>query len=294
MGGRYDLMSFTYENNVNNTSGKKSYKRFTPKIGATYDLGKDIGVYANYSQGFSPPALTSVFRPKPNTNPVEFYTNLEPALFYNYEIGGWIPLWKKRIHIDLSIYQMNGENELLSIRQPDNSTDYQSAGKTLHRGVEFGMKLKPSDQFLFRIGGTNAIHRFENFKVSDKQTDALQNLDGYNMPAAPRWSWNTEFYYYPKWLKKLRTSVEWQHLSSWYQNSINTVEYKGYDVLNFRIGYQWKSIEVYSNILNFTDALYATGATRGNNPTDRTTFNAAAPRTLVFGIQYNFVGKNKD
>jgi iron complex outermembrane recepter protein len=293
IGGRYDRMSFTYTNNIDTSSGKKTYDRLTPKIGATYDLGKDKGVYVNYSQGFSPPSLTAVFRLKPNTDPVEFYTNLEPSQFENYEIGGWVSLWKNKIHVEATVYQMNGTNELLSIRQADNSTDFQSAGKTLHRGVEFGLKFKPTQEFFFRLGGTNALHRFEDFKVSEKAIDNVQKLDGFIMPSSPRWSWNTEFYFYPKWLKNFRTSIEWQHLSAWYENQINTVEYEGYDVLNLRIGYQWKGIELYSNILNVTDALYAYSANRGNNAADRTNYNPAAPRTFVFGIQYNFVSKSK-
>jgi outer membrane receptor protein involved in Fe transport len=61
--------------------------------------------------------------------------------------------------------------------------------------------------------------------------------------------------------------------------------------LNFRVGYKWKGIEVYSNVMNIANELYANSASRGNNLTDRTTFNPGAPRTFVFGIQYNFEGK---
>jgi outer membrane receptor protein involved in Fe transport len=43
--------------------------------------------------------------------------------------------------------------------------------------------------------------------------------------------------------------------------------------------------------MNITDELYASSASRGNNVNDRTSFNPGAPRTFVFGIQYNFVGK---
>jgi outer membrane receptor protein involved in Fe transport len=291
LGGRYDLMDLDYINNINSTSGNIAYKRFTPKIGATYDLGNDKGLYANYSQGFSPPSLTAIFRPRPNTNPVEFYTNLNPAYFNNYEIGGWAAFWKNKMYVDLSLYQMEGRNELLNIRQADNSFDYQSAGKTLHRGAEFGLNVNPSDEFWFRFGGTNALHRFEDFQISNKPTDQYQNLKGIEMPGSPRWSWNTEFSYYPKWFKNFRSSIEWQYVSGWYQNQINTVKYEGYNLLNIRVGYKWRSIEVYSNIMNITDELYASSASRGNNVNDRTSFNPGAPRTFVFGIQYNFVGK---
>jgi outer membrane receptor protein involved in Fe transport len=186
---------------------------------------------------------------------------------------------------------MDGRNELLNIRQPDNSFDFQSAGKTLHRGVEFGVTAKPNEQFWFRFGGTTALHRFEDFELSKNPADNFKNLKGFEMPSSPRWTWNTELTYYPKWLPNLRTSLEWQYVSGWYQNQINTIKYEGYNLLNYRIGYKWKGIEVYSNIMNITNELFANSASRGNNTTDRTTFNPGAPRTFVFGIQYNFAGK---
>jgi iron complex outermembrane receptor protein len=291
LGSRYDIMNLDYINNVNNSSGNITYERFTPKIGATFDLGKNKGIYVNFSQGFSPPSLTAIFRPKPNTNPVEFYTNLNPAYFNNYELGGWASLLKNKIYVDLTWYYMTGLNELLNIRQPDNSFDYQSAGKTLHTGIEFGVTAKPNEQFWFRFGGTTAIHKFEDFEISKNPADTYKNLQGFEMPSSPKWSWNTELSYYPKWFRNFRTSLEWQHVSGWYQNQINTVRYEGFNLLNYRVGYKWKGLEVYSNIMNITNELFAYAATRGNNTTDRTTFNPGAPRTYVLGIQYNFVGK---
>lgn len=292
-GIRYDRMAFDYTNYLDNTSGSKSYSQFTPKIGATYDLGNGKGIYANYSRGFSPPGLTSIFRKRttPLPNGDLFYYNLQPAQFNNAEIGGWMSMLENKIYLDLAFYQMNGRNELLNVRLPDNSYDYLSAGKTLHRGVEFGLTYKPTKEFFFRFGGTTAIHRYEEFTLSNRDADAVKNVNGNDMPSSPRWLWNSEFTYYPAWFKNFRTSVEWQHVAGYYQNQVNTVRADGYNVLNFRVGYQWKGIELFTNILNLTDVLYATNATRGNNSTDRTTYNAAAPRTFIMGVQYNFNGK---
>ncbi|WP_337044315.1 TonB-dependent receptor [Emticicia sp. 17c] len=299
-GLRYDNMAFDYVNNldIDKTTGQaiggsKVYTKTTPKIGITYDLGKGKGLYANYSKGFAPSGLTAIFRkrPTPAPNGDLFYYNLIPATFINTEIGGWASLVKNKVYVDVSLYQMNGLNELLNIRQPDNSTDYQAAGKTLHKGIELGVTYKPSQQLFMRWGGTYAIHRFDEFILSQRASDALKDVNGKYMPQAPRWLWNAEVSYYPKWAKGLRSSVEWQHVSKWYQNQVNTVTYDGYDLLNFRIGYQWKGIELYTNVMNLTDALYATNVTRGNATTDRATFTPAAPRTFVMGLQYSFVGK---
>ena len=66
---------------------------------------------------------------------------------------------------------------------------------------------------------------------------------------------------------------------------------KGVSYLNFRVGYNWKQIEVFTNIMNLTDELYANTSSVGNGVNDRTTYGAAAPRTFVMGVQYNIFAK---
>ncbi len=297
-GLRYDNMKVNYDNALDLSSGCKVYDKLTFKAGANYNPFSYTGFYGNYSQGFAPPGLTSVFKAKSGTGdgtgkPAEFYYNLVPATFENFEVGGWISMLKNKLFIDYSIYYMDGKNELLSIKQIDNSTDTQSAGKTRHKGIEFGVNYKPTEEWIIRIGGTTAQHTYIDFKVSDKPTDPLQRLDGFEMPSAPKWSGNSEVSYYPKWLPNFRTSVEWQFVSSYYQDQINTVKYEGYNSFNGRIGYQWKAIELYANIINLTDKLYAYNVSRGNLTSSQPSYTAAAPRTFLIGLQYNLSLKNK-
>lgn len=299
IGARYDRMAFDYENYLDGSKGAKVYKRITPKIGATFDLFHDKGLYVNYSEGFSPPGLTSIFRKKPATD--EFYYHLEPAQFANIEIGGWGSFIENKVYIDLALYRMTGRKELLNIRQPDNSTDYQSAGKTLHQGIEYSITYKPNDEWFFRLGGTNAIHRFIDFELSHHATDVVRHVNGKDMPQAPRWIANSEITYKPRYIKDFRISLEWQRIGSWYQDQVNNVKYddkgflglRGVSYLNLRTGYRWKNLEVFVHLLNLTDELYANAATRGNDVNDRTTFTPAAPRTFVSGLQYSLTGKER-
>jgi outer membrane receptor protein involved in Fe transport len=88
-------------------------------------------------------------------------------------------------------------------------------------------------------------------------------------------------------------------MSEWYQNQINTVTYnnkgflgaRGISLLNMRTGYEWKGVELFLNVYNVTNELYANTATRGNNPADRSFFNPGAPRIFNFGVQYSFTAK---
>ncbi|QDW23068.1 TonB-dependent receptor [Flavobacterium sp. KBS0721] len=293
VGGRYDNMKVNYDNALDNSTGSKLYDKVTFKAGANYNPVEFAGFYGNYSQGFAPPGITSIFRTKPGTGgttgvPADFYYNLEPATFNNYEIGGWLSFFQNKLNFDYALYYMEGKNELLNIKLADNSTDYRSAGETRHKGIEFGASYRPSKQFNIRLGGTYAQHTYIDFKLSDKPSDPVQDLNGKEMPAAPKWSGNSEVSYYPNWLPNLRTSVEWQLVGSYYQDQINTVKYSGYNIFNARVGYQWKKIEVYGNVLNLTDKLYAYNVSRANTTNAQPTYTAAAPRTFVFGIQYNF------
>ena len=292
IGGRYDNMKVDYENALDNSTGSKVYDKMTFKAGANYNPIESAGFYGNYSQGFAPPGITSIFRTKPGTGgttgvPADFYYNLEPATFNNYEVGGWFSFLQNKLNFDYAFYYMEGKNELLNIKLADNSTDYRSAGETAHKGIEFGASYRPSKQFNIRVGGTYAQHTYVDFKLSDNPSDPVQNLDGKEMPQAPKWSGNSEVSYYPDWLPNLRTSIEWQLVGSYYQDQINTVKYEGYNLFNARIGYHWKSIEVYGNVMNLTDKLYAYNVSRNNLANAQPTYTAAAPRTFVFGIQYN-------
>ncbi len=293
-GARYDNLKVNYNNAIDNSTGTKRYDKPTFKLGANYNPVQFTGIYANYAQGYSPPGITSIFRTKTGTGgttgkAAEFYYNLEPATFNNYEIGGWLDLLNAKLHFEYAIYLMEGKNELLSVRLPDNSTDYRSVGETKHKGLEFGGNYKMlSNQINIRFGGTIAEHTYIDFKVSDLATDALKNLNGKEMPQAPRWSGNSEISYYPNWLPKFRTSLEWQSVGNYYQDQINTVKYAGYDIFNFRLGYQWKGIEIYGNAINITDKLYAYNVSKGNLSTSQPTYTAAAPRTFLLGLQYNF------
>ena len=286
LGGRFDQMSFDYTNFIDNSTGAKSYEQFSPKLGITYEASSALGFYGNFSKGFSPPALSAVFRARPAAQAAatgeKFYLSINPAVFSNYEVGGWASLWKNKVFFDYTFYRLEGNNELLGIRQPDNTTDYQSAGKTLHEGIEYQITIRPNDSWNFRFGGTNAKHTFVDFVLSTRASDALKNVNGKEMPQAPNFIANSEVTYK---YKGARIALEWQKIGPWFQDQVNKVSFEGVSVFNLRMGYNYKAYQFFTNILNLGDALYATTATRGNNATDKSTYTPAAPRTVVAGVQ---------
>lgn len=291
IGARYDRIDFSYDNHLPPSaySGapdeKNGFNNFSPKVGATYEISRYAGVYVNYSRGFSPPTINQLYSGV--KVPV-----LKPAFFNNYETGGWLVLLNNKLSIDWAVYQMDGFNEIVSFRFPDNSTEYRNSGRTVHRGVEYGLTYRPDKQWSLRFGGTNSIHKYEEYEVKNGQ-----NYNGNEMPSAPKFIANAEIGYRPQWLKGFRIQLEWQRVSSYYIDNENKTQYNdktlfglsGVSVMNLRAGYQYKIIEVFVNLLNVTDELYAHNASRG---AFGNTYTPAAPRLLNMGVQINLGKKN--
>ena len=290
LGMRYDRIDFQFDNHLTPSafSGapdeSNGFNNLAPKIGATYNLGKGRGMYANYSRGFSPPTINQLYRGVK-------VPELKPAYFDSYEIGGWAYLVKKKVYADLTFYQMTGYNEVINFLLPDNSRENRNSGKTLHQGIEYSLTWSPDKQWFFRIGGTTALHKFISYSTKEGQ-----NFDGKEMPNSPRWVANAELTYKPVCIEGFRITLEYQRISSYYKDNDNRFLYDdktflglaGVSVLNLRTGYAFGPMEVFMNVLNVTDELYANIVTRGNFGD---TFTPSSPRLFTFGVMYNFTGK---
>lgn len=275
---RYDLFHYDFDNHLapSSFSGSpdmvNSFERISPKIGLTYNFSERTGVYANYSEGFVPPQVS------------ELYTgvkvpNIDPSIFYNYEIGGWAELIKNKISVDISAYRLNGTNEIVSVKLDDGSFINQNAGKTAHQGIEFGMLATPVKSVTVRLGGAYSEHKFVNFV--EKGTV----YNGNQMNNAPNWMYNTEVWFKPAFINGLRIGAELQHIGSYFVDPLNTAKYSGYNVLNLRAGYKFKGVEVWLNVINATDNYYSYIASKSSFGYS---YQLAEPRNFNVGLSYDF------
>lgn len=275
---RYDLFHYNFNNHLQPSSYSgaadtvNNFKRLSPKVGFTYNFSARTGIYANYSEGFVPPQVT------------EMYTGVEvpdlrPSIFYNYEVGGWAELIKNKLSADISIYKLNGANEVISVRMDDGSYQNQNAGKTEHKGIELGVNATPVKDISFRFSGAYSEHRFVDYV--EKGAD----YNGNQMNNAPRWMYNAEVWYKPSFAKGLRIGAEVQHIGRYYMDPQNTAQYNGYTILNLRAGYQFKGAEIWVNALNATNHYYAYIAGKS---TYGYSYTLAEPRNFTVGISYNF------
>ncbi|HEU0111094.1 MAG TPA: TonB-dependent receptor [Flavisolibacter sp.] len=277
---RLDLFNYDFNNHLTPSAFSGSadtvnhYSRFSSKFGFTYAISGKTGFYANYSEGFVPPQVSETYTgvkvPK-----------LKPSVFYNYELGGWAELIKNKLSIDASIYQLNGTDEIITVRLDDGSSENRNAGKTAHRGIEFGINATPLKDVTIRFSGAYSKHRFEEF--NEKGTD----YSGYEMNNAPRWMHNSELWYKPSFVPGLRIGVEWQKIGNYYMDPKNTARYEGYNLFNIRAGYNLMEFEVWVNVINAGDSYYSNMAGKSNYGYS---YQLAEPRNIILGLAYNFGG----
>ncbi|UXX79658.1 TonB-dependent receptor [Reichenbachiella carrageenanivorans] len=275
---RFDRFTYVYDNHLpsNAYSGAPDetnhFNAFTPKVGLNYSISQRSGMYANFSQGFVPPQVSELYRG------VKVPT-LDPAVFTNYEVGGWFALLNNKASIDVAVYQLNGKDEIINVQQPSGDYANENAGETVHRGVEYGFNYKPISDLYIRLSGTNAQHEFKDYVESG--VDFSNN----EMATAPSWIANGEITYRPSFVRGLRVGIEWQHMDEYYTDAANTSTYEGFDIFHVRIGYEFKGFETWLNIMNVGDKIYATNVTKSAWGTN---YQPGDPRTFNVGLAYKF------
>ena len=87
-------------------------------------------------------------------------------------------------------------------------------------------------------------------------------------------------------MKGFRLGAEWQHLGKYWMDDANTRRYGGFDIVNFRTGYQVGAFEVWVNALNAFNKYYAALATKS---TYGYSYNLGDPREVTVGVLWHFL-----
>jgi outer membrane receptor protein involved in Fe transport len=275
---RYDRLDYQFDNHLlpgaftGARDATDHFDNFTPKLGITYDFGKNKGAYINYSVGFAPPNITDLYAGV--QVPV-----LKAASYQNYEAGGWVSFAAGKGYAEVSVYKLDGKNEIVSVRLADGFYQNQNTGKTSHKGIEANIKYTLVEDIAIRIAGSYAEHTYIDYIQQGK------DFSGNRMAQAPAYIYNGEITYRPHYCKGLRIAAELQGMSNYYTDPQNTAKYKGFTVLNVRAGYGFKGFELWTNCLNIANKIYATTVDKSAYGTS---YRPGQLRTFNVGLAYSF------
>jgi len=287
---RYDGFEYDYDNLADGLVGVDdavdNFNNLTPKLGVNYNFTNTSGVYANYSQGFTPPQVSTLYR---NRNALR---GIAPSRYNNYEVGGYFTSSSK-ITLDAALYLLEGENTLITLRDEDDNFFNTNAGKTQSYGVEYGITWSPVKAISVTHNGSYAMHRYVSFfdrgiDYSDTNRETAPNLLGTSLIT-----------YRKKFTEALGFSITAEHeLIGAYNTSFegqvenengtnSTATYDGHNIFNMRAIVNYKKFEVWGHALNIFDELYATRASF-NRFRNENSYTIGNPIAFHFGARYTF------
>ncbi len=275
--GEYDWGSGNYDYFATPvvTLTDKTFKLFSPKLGVTYALNPTFNVYGVIAQSGQVPSESEI----------QSNTELDAATARNLEIGlkGRARDWS----LDLSIYRTVVSDEIVSVLNPDMTTEFQNAGETLKKGLEISARYDVDERFWLEGGFAFSDYTFTDFEELVRTGPTLNPIDrsGNQLPFVPRQQYSVGLgYSHPMGFKAVLRSNSW---GSYYMDNANSEKYDGYEFLtNLMLGYSNGPHSLQLNVDNLFDKRYASEVKKSTNG-DKS-YSAGAPRTAMLSYAYQF------
>lgn len=290
---RYDGFKYNYDNNVAGVAGPRdsnnSYNNISPKLGVNYNLSKNLGLYANYSNGFTPPQTSTLYRNSFVGVGGDVF-DLKPSSYNNFEIGTYFKI-PNTLQADVAVYLLEGKNTLITLRDENDAFFNANAGKTSSYGIEYGIKYSPIEEVTISHNGSFAKHRYVDF--FDRGVDYSDT----DREIAPQLLGTSKITYNPVAIKNLSLSVTHELVGKYNTSfegqvenddgSFTTATYDGHNIFNALVSYKIKGFDVWVHALNLFDDLYSARASY-NRFRSQNSYTIGNPRAFHFGVKYNF------
>jgi len=156
-------------------SGNVSYDKTTPTLAAMYRVTDTLNVYASVARGFEAPTFNEMFY---SSNGGSFNFSLKPATSLHYELGAKAMLGAST-RLDVALFQIKTQDELVVLSSSGGRTAYQNAGKTERQGLEVAIDSRWNEQLSSRLAYTwlDATYA-ESFSNSNGTVTAGNRLPG--------------------------------------------------------------------------------------------------------------------
>ena len=289
-GVRYDASGYVYDTKLEPLATGRwrrpadttvNYTRLSPKVGATYEVGRGVNLFASYREGFRAPGQNQLFQQGSNTQST---VGLKPVTAKSIE-GGTRGQIAGRFIYSVSAYDMRIQNDILSILDAQGAQTTSNAGETRHRGVEVSAGAMLLSTLRFDAAYASSKQTYEEWVnvVSGRNV----SYTGKTIETAPHTLANLLLTYAPALFDGGRVAVEWSKTGRYYADPENTQEYEGFELVTLHGNYMIRNAgELFVRVTNLTNEKYSEVATY--NAFNRWQYTPGTPRSVFAGVRYNW------
>lgn len=247
---------------------------FSPRVGAVYEVTKDVSIYAAYSRSFRAPSLNELYRGFRVGNIV---TNanafLTPERVDTFEGGASATFYDRKLITRAIIYQARVYDPVVSVTLATTPTlitrQRQNVGSTTSRGLELDVESSPATGIK-----VNASYLLVDAKISD--FPANPDLVGARLPQVARHNFTAQAVY--RYRTRWTLSTQMRAASSQFEDDRNTLRLRAYVTADARFSYQFPYfVEAFVSVENLFNSRYDIALTPVRS--------VAAPRSVRVGLR---------
>ena len=257
LSSRYDNIHNELEDKLKDPfdlSDKKDYEKFTSRIGITYSPFNNFNLYANWGQGFTPPAIEELAN-----NPYAFggFNNqLTYAQSNGAELGVRGYFNDAKLNYDLAFFYLNTQNDFDRFRTPDrpletfyrNTDSFGNAIGSNRVGIETYIEYLLCKEVEVRAAYTYSVFKYALKTplkiIMDDPTIVKYSKDGNFLPNSPEHQAFIDIQY--DILSNFNVGISSEIYSRSYIDgaNIDKESVPGFALWNFRVAYDMKIQDV--------------------------------------------------
>ena len=256
-------------------------EKLLPRIGITYAVNKNINVYGTYLEGYQPQSNTVTLMPSTGAF---FWTEKSASAFKPLEsdlkeVGMKASLFKNKINLTASIYEINQKNILMNANDPTQPDLLVQRGADRSRGFEMDLAgyILPNWQI-------NASYSYIDAKIVTDFNEKLNGERKENVPMNSANIWTRYNFDTNSMLKDLGIGLGFQHSGSKVPWFTRAFEVPAYTLLDMALYYTptKSNVQLALNINNLTNENYFIGAQSYQR------LFPGAPRNMMLTATYKF------
>ncbi len=264
VGARYDVerreltqnASFEKDNVVMllsaDSTAKKTFNAFTPKVVLSYKLTDNSMVYGSYAKGFRVGGFNFGNKANPTYNPEKSD---------NYEVGIKNTLFANRLKLNLTAFYFQQKDQQVSTSRDGINYASLNVGDMDNYGLELELSALPVKNLQIDWTASTSHSEYKKLELFDAATNGVKDYKGnkaINNPALQ--SMLAVQYGVPlsKSAQQLKAFVrgEFRYIGEYQLDFINAYQQKAYGMLNARAGVTSNHVDVALWVRNLNDVRY--------------------------------------
>ncbi|OIN59081.1 TonB-dependent receptor [Arsenicibacter rosenii] len=263
-GARYDVerreltqnASFEKDNVVMllspDSTAKKTFNAFTPKVVLSYKLTDNSMVYASYAKGFR----VGGFNFGNKTNPT-----YNPEKSDNYEVGIKNMLFTNRLKLNITAFYFQQKDQQVSTSRDGINYATLNVGDMDNYGLELEASALPVKNLQIEWTASTSHSEYKKLELFDAAANAVKNYKGNKAINNPALQSMLALQYgvsLSESDQQLKAFVrgEFRYIGEYQLDFINAYQQKAYGMLNARAGVTSKHFDVALWVRNLNDVRY--------------------------------------